>query len=89
MNLAPIGRLYRDGAIDAFQARAMIDDLAEQLGFESRISDRRLQMFLYRWGVMDGNYSAAREGLWIMIQCERALWNQPMFLIPTTIHREA
>lgn len=75
MNLVPIGRLYRDGLIDAFQARVMLDSLCEEHGYESRLTNRRFQMFLYRWGVMGGSYEDSREGLRWMIQAERALWH--------------
>lgn len=76
MNLATIGKLYRDGLIDSFMARAIIDNETAKLGYESRISDRRFQMFLYRWGVMNGSIRDSQDGLWWMRQAERKLWNR-------------
>lgn len=66
MNLAPIGKLYRDGLIDGFQARAMMDLECERLGYEGYIGNLRFQMFHYRWGVWDGSYSDSKAGLHAM-----------------------
>ncbi len=69
MNLAPIGHLLRDGLIDAFQARAMIDMGFERLYGGGHISDLRFKMFYYRWTVWDGSYADSKAGLHALCYC--------------------
>lgn len=84
-NLAEIGKLVRDGSIDGFQARAMIQIAIEEAGHVGDISDRRFQMFMYRWGVHHGSIADSRSGIWVMVQCERKLWRRHGFNIPAAI----
>lgn len=82
MNLAPIGKLYRDGLIDGFQARAMIDAECERLYDGHTISDLRFQMFLYRWGVWDGSHQDSRKGCYMLV------YGASHFKIPSPISGE-
>lgn len=88
MNIAHIGRALADGVIDSFQARAWLDLASERAGYVSTVSDRRFQMFCYRWLVHGGNYGASRSGMWVIIQCERKLWNRQGFAIPAAVSGE-
>lgn len=85
MIITHIGHALAEGEIDSFQARAWIDLAMEQTGIIGTISDRRFQMFCYRWLVHKGDYNASRDGIWVMVQCERNLWNRQGFNIPAAI----
>lgn len=47
MNIAPIGKLYRDGLIDGFQVRAILPWM----------SNTRFRNFDLRWRVCEGSQS--------------------------------